>query len=166
MAGYKGAKHLDTADEAKIIRLAAEGMPNNQIAKVIGVSVPTIQKCFHKNVAQIGKMKKDILDKAMAGQAKATANQMVEVCQNLRKVVLECSRLMTSDKIDKGSAPQIATTLGICVDKLQLLIGEPTDRVNVRFTDKQAMLDYIKQPVDSDSVTVTAPPKPVIPDKA
>lgn len=140
MAGNR-KRTVTMSQHAKILAALAVGATNDEAAKVAGVSrqvaddmsavarkklIPETQKIIEKDIKEAVREGLQGLSFKLLGIANMAADSL------------------TKEKISVQSGAAIATTLAICIDKMQLLTGGPTASVHMRFPDRAAMLAYVK----------------------
>ena len=119
-----------------------DGKTELQISKELHVSNATVNILKNDNMQYIESHKKRVREQFLEDNAKT----LEKLGRRLLDRASAAARLLTDEKIAVGSAPQIATVLGICTDKMQLLTGGITDHVQVQFPTRESMLDYLRAP--------------------
>ena len=139
MAGRrKWTQYSDEDKASAVLMLEAAGYPNRpgamaQVVRELGVPESTLRS-WAKN--QHG-----------APPAKVRAEKRIELVQSLKEVAFALVTHL-GNIADTGDVRETATALGIVVDKLQILSGEPTANTNQRI-----IIEYAD---DEDIVTQAA----------
>ena len=66
---------------------------------------------------------------------------------------------ITDDKLKESSAAQLAMVSGITIDKFHVATGGASEVVQVKFTDRASMLDYIRGNNNNTSKNLANPIK-------
>jgi len=140
-------KIIPEAVKSEAISLLIEGLSERDIALRLNISNATVNNIHKANITDISNNKKEIKETSLkSNQSKLTniANKMIDIAG-------ECQTNITNKKLKDCSAPQIATTLGIVIDKYNILTGNATQVMEVKFKDRNSMVDFIKgnKPVES-----------------
>lgn len=120
----KRKSYDDKFRASAVVMLQAQGYPANkykleEVAKHLGVPSRTLRRWF---TGTNGKPPDDIVreeKRALADRLEALAHKLVDTAFKI------------ADDTDEVSIQQVVTSLGIVIDKNQLLKGEPTDRTEV-----------------------------------
>ena len=114
---------------------------HDKIAKKYKVSPDTVTKINRLFGERIGQVKKEIRDVVIAG-TKTFATQTVDKLQNLTRDLL--NEMGLKKKREKASLSQLAMSIAIMIDKIQLLSGGVTSRTEtVKMTSKAEILDIL-----------------------
>jgi hypothetical protein len=138
----KKRKKRVTPDQKLItsaIVMLIQGKSLRYIAMKLGVQWGAIKRIADKYKAQIEEKKKENREKIIETQGEKYKN-FLEGCLDVARRGIEH---ITDEKLKQGSAPQIATTVGICVDKFNVGMGNPTEILEVKLKTRADMLGYI-----------------------
>jgi len=104
---------MSERQKAEVIALAASGMSNREIARKFEISEGTVRNILLRNpeITQICAHKKE---ENLRSVLEFMDSQRDDVCSLIGKLV---SSMSNQKEIDKASVPQLATALGIVVDK-------------------------------------------------
>jgi len=125
--------------ETKAIIMLIEGYSLRQIGLKLNVQWSVIKRIADKNKTQIEEKKKENREKTIETQSE----KYREFLNGCLDVARRGIKHITDAKLAEGSAPQIATTVGICVDKFNLGVGNPTEILEVKLKTRSDMLSFI-----------------------
>jgi hypothetical protein len=116
-----------TAEQRKIaVKGLSEGKTLRAIHAESGIPLSTID-CNKEIKAQSEIIKKEIQEE----WNRDTADRIKNVAKGLLSSIESSVEVLTKEKIEAQSGAAIATTMGIMVDKMQLLTGGVTDNIQV-----------------------------------
>lgn len=121
------------------ITLIAQGYSNIDVARKCKLNEDTIGKYRIDYITEISEIKKSLQSKLVesaADQLAALATDMLKGSKLAMDLVI--------DKIKEASPAQGAVILGILQDKYNLILGNPSVNIAVKFQGRDDMLGYIK----------------------
>ena len=130
------SRKIKTADKQKAINLLAAGETIKNTAKTAGINQETVR---NELVPQANALKKDIAEDFHAD----TAGRIVTLSKRLLEIVESGGEVLTKEVIKNQSGAAIATTMGILIDKMQLLTGGVTENVQISAGPKSD--DFLKK---------------------
>ena len=135
------SKRLTTKQKNIVIKALAEGATQRDAAKRAGISQATLST-NKPLLIRASQTKKEIEQKFDS----ETKNELGQLAKDLLSVTKDSVKiLLNSDKLKKGSAPQIAMVMGTAFDKMQLLTGGATENVNLTTGEKDKLIDFISK---------------------
>jgi hypothetical protein len=150
-------KKLTENTKDKAIKLLAQGVRVRDIQKETGIGKDSIYGL---------KTEADIIKKANHKKMIETETESIQVlCKGLLRVSKDAVKALTAEKIGAQTGAAIATTLGIAIDKLQLITGGMIPDTNTHYGEKQKMIDFLRQRLTankSGKVTITKTTETII----
>jgi len=139
---------------SKVIQLSAEGRTIKEICENIHKSNKTVIKVQKENYTQIQELKKE-LTSIITEKTKQLYTDTIKLSLEKAQLAL---KYITPEKIAAASSAANATTYAILLDKYHIGTGQATEAVNVSFSDKAAMIDFIKGKATRDETIDKQPP--------
>lgn len=138
-------KNIPLKKKAQILAACAVGGTNLGVARDLGISHHTVEKVIADSPDTMRGLLKQETQKIIEKDIKEAVREGLQgLSFKLLGIANMAADSLTKEKISVQSGAAIATTLAICIDKMQLLTGGPTASVHMRFPDRAAMLAYVK----------------------
>ena len=135
----------------KIITLIAQGYNISDVAKRCKLNPATVDGVKIDNLTAIQEVKKGLQEKMVesaADKISALAGDMLKGSQLAMNLIIA--------KIQEASPAQAAVILGILQDKYNMILGNPSVNVSIKFQGRTDMIDYVKSGVKKN-ITPRAP---------
>ena len=129
-------KRIDPRKKRQALTILANGGTQRQAEKATGINHTTLSEELSP---QVERLKKDIAEDFHAD----TAGRIVTLSKRLLEIVESGGEVLTKDVIKNQSGAAIATTMGILIDKMQLLTGGVTENVQISAGPKSD--DFLKK---------------------
>lgn len=127
-------------DILHIIHATALGIPTYHIAAELKMNDKTVQKYQRLRLKDIDEAKKEIEKKMKKDMKKELKKLSFDIFDLIKRTY----NTIDQQKLNNSSAAQLTTMFGILVDKYNILMGNPTENIDVTFKNKQEMLNYLK----------------------
>jgi len=141
----------DPAIIHRAITLIAQGYGDTEIAKKIRLCPDSVAHWRISYIGEIAEIKKALQEKMVesaADQINALARDMLTGSKLAMDLIIA--------KIKEASPAQAAVILGILQDKYNMILGNPSVNVSVKFQNRNDMIDYVKSGVKKN-ITPRAP---------
>ena len=135
----------------KAFTMIAQGYNDADVGKKLKLSSTTINDWRVANNPDIMEIKKALQEKMVesaADQINALARDMLTGSKLAMDLIIA--------KIKEASPAQAAVILGILQDKYNMILGNPSVNVSVKFQNRNDMIDYVKSGVKKN-ITPRAP---------
>ena len=141
----KTKTHLTEQIKTSVISLLIEGLSMRSIEsklkeRNINISHETVRLIKNKNLTHIANVKKKNREELL----KSDNDKYKEVVSGFLDVSRRAVKHITDAKLNESSGAALATIAGISIDKHTIATGGATERVEIKFKDRSAMVDYIK----------------------
>lgn len=142
----KTKTHLTEQIKTNIISLLIEGYSVREVTRRLKknntaiISYQTVQNVKQKNLTHIDKVKKQNREDLL----KSDNEKYKEVVSGFLDVSRRAIKHITDQKLKDSSGAALSTIAGISIDKHTVATGGVTDRTEVKFKNRSAMIGYIK----------------------
>lgn len=112
---------------SQIIALLSENIALNDIARIVHKHVDTVTKVRNENLEYINTIKKQNMEKIVESES-SKYRKLIQDCLDKARQTIP---FITDDKLKVCSAPQLATTAAIMIDKYNIGVGNATDIIHL-----------------------------------